>query len=357
MKIIFSDKKSKVKIIADNPNDFWYLYRILEPGDLISGKTLRKVSVGGDKSTGEGSSSERKPVFLEITVERAELGEGTIRISGKVASGTDDVPAGVYHTFNVNEGDAITITKNWHNYAKKMLDEACKQKRNPILIVAFESGQASFAMLTGAKMDMLPDYSGNVAGKAYANDVKGREGKEDFFKALVMQLSFLEQRHNFASIVLSSPGFWKAEIKKHITPDLQKKCIYATCQGAGTAGINETIKRPEVITALTNERAASEALIVEELLANISKNIKSCYGLKHAMDSAYAGAVQQLIIGEDLIAELRQHGRFAELENIMSIAEKTGAEIHFISSEHDAGKKLKALGGIGAILRYDFVFD
>jgi protein pelota len=36
----------------------------------------------------------------------------------------------------------------------------------------------------------------------------------------------------------------------------------------------------------------------------------------------------------------------------MKTAEQTKAEIYIISSEHEGGKKLDGLGGMGAILRY-----
>mgnify|MGYP006438310225 FL=1 len=44
---------------------------------------------------------------------------------------------------------------------------------------------------------------------------------------------------------------------------------------------------------------------------------------------------------------------FNQIEYLMRNVEKMQGKIHIISSEHEAGKKLDGLGGVGAILRYN----
>ena len=47
MRIITSDfKKGFVKIKITDPEDLWYLSQIIEPGDLLTAKTTRKVKIG-----------------------------------------------------------------------------------------------------------------------------------------------------------------------------------------------------------------------------------------------------------------------------------------------------------------------
>ena len=51
MKIIHKDlKKGIIKIKAQNLDDLWYLSHIIDKGDLISGKTERKIQLGTEKS-------------------------------------------------------------------------------------------------------------------------------------------------------------------------------------------------------------------------------------------------------------------------------------------------------------------
>ena len=48
----------------------------------------------------------------------------------------------------------------------------------------------------------------------------------------------------------------------------------------------------------------------------------------------------------------REENKYKGIEEIMKQIDNTKGDIFIISSEHEAGKKLDGLGGIGAILRY-----
>ena len=48
----------------------------------------------------------------------------------------------------------------------------------------------------------------------------------------------------------------------------------ATCSSVDKTGINEVLKRPEIKEALKQDRITKEISLVEELLAEISKNTK-----------------------------------------------------------------------------------
>jgi protein pelota len=79
---------------------------------------------------------------------------------------------------------------------------------------------------------------------------------------------------------------------------------------------------------------------------------KAEYGIKNIKKAIEMGAVSVLLITDSLIHKKRQEDTFAEIENIMHDAENANGEICIISSEHEGGKKLDGLGGIGALLRY-----
>ena len=161
------------------------------------------------------------------------------------------------------------------------------------------------------------------------------------------------KRHKIKQVILGSPAFWKEDLMKEIKDDnLKQKIIAAACSSATKNGIEEVIKRPEVRMALQQERAAKEIVKVEELLTEIAKNNLSAYGLKETENAANMGAVKELLITDSMIQKSRQENFYQEVENIMKIVDKTKGEIEIISSEHEGGKKLDGLGGIGAILRF-----
>jgi len=58
--------------------------------------------------------------------------------------------------------------------------------------------------------------------------------------------------------------------------------------------------------------------------------------------------VKQLLVIDHLVRE-------EDVEKIMNNTENLGGKVMVISSEHDGGKQLQALGGIAALLRYGLI--
>ena len=78
MKISKNLKKGQVKVLTENQDDLWYLSTIIEPGDLVKGKTIRKIKIGeGDQRKTQIS---KKPVFLKIEVEKTEYSPELLRV-------------------------------------------------------------------------------------------------------------------------------------------------------------------------------------------------------------------------------------------------------------------------------------
>ncbi len=134
--------------------------------------------------------------------------------------------------------------------------------------------------------------------------------------------------------------------------DLKKKIIMATCSSVDKTAINEVLKRPETREALKQARSSKEAYLVQELLTEISKDNLAVYGLKETENATNAGAVKKLLVTDNLIQKLRDKDNYNKLDSIMKTVDSVKGEVHLISSENDAGKKLDGLGGIGGILRY-----
>ena len=162
-------------------------------------------------------------------------------------------------------------------------------------------------------------------------------------------------RRKLKNIVFYKKGKLK-KLNKIIHPfiikEVKKKIILATCSSVDKTGINEVLKRPETREALKQDRITKEINLVELLLEEISKNNLAAYGLKDTENAANAGAIKILLITDTLIQKSREENKYEKIDNIMKITETTKGTINIISSEHEGGKKLNGLGGIGSILRY-----
>lgn len=341
--LFFKQKQGELRVLVENPDDLWYLQNIIDPGDVVKGRTLRKVKI-----TEEGVA-ERRPVFLAVRVEKVEFAASELRVSGRIVEGPEDVPRGSFHTFSIVQGTTVTVVKpEWLGYQLDYLKEATKVKVPKIVICVFDREEAFFAKLTRDGYELLSRLKGRVAKKALPEKVK-----ETFYQEIIKQLEDYDRRFVLDRIILASPAFWKEELYKVLAnQELRKKIIQATCSGVDETAIVEVLKRKETQEALKQERISREVVLVDELFLAIAKKGPVAYGLKEVSQAAEAGAVEQLLVTDALIRKTREQGVFFELDRIMKLVDRSKGRVWIVSSEHEGGRRLQGLGGIGALLRY-----
>jgi protein pelota len=347
MKKLHQDlKKGEIKLRAENLNDLWALSQIIEPGDLISGKTFRKIKIGGE--TDRNQKVIRKPMHLKIEAEKVELDNGMRRINGKVREGPEDVALGSYHSFSIEDDSTLMIIKKeWFSYQLDKIKESMQDSNSKILLVVMDREDASFAMLENYGYTYLSSIHGNVAKKDVEQNISG-----NFYSDLIKAMEEYDKRYGLTHIILGSPSFWKEDLLKVMPAELSRKTVPATCSDVGKSAFDELLKRDEVQKALKAERVSKEVEAVEEFLALVAKDGNVTYGFDEVMAAADMGAVSQVLVSEALIWKMRENGDYLRLENILKTVEKNKGKVLIVSKEHEAGKKLEGISGIGAILRY-----
>jgi len=346
MKILYKDiKKGKIKLKIENLDDLWYLSYILDKGDLVKGQTQRKIKIG------EKDKQIKKTFFLKIRVESVEFHKysDVLRISGKIEEAPEEVSKGSHHTINAEINTKLTIEKeNFLNYQIEKLKEASKAKIPKILICVMDREDAFFAMLKTYGYELLSKLEGDVQKKRIQ-----QKKKNTFYKEIIKIMEDYDKRYKLDNIILASPAFFKEDLLKELNnQELKKKIVTATCSSVKEDAINEVLKRQEIQKVLKKDRFAKEINLVEKLLKEISKNNLATYSFKETKKATEAGAVSELLITDNFIHNRRQSGKFHEVDKLMKLIEQNRGKITIISSEHDGGKKLDGLGGIGALLRY-----
>lgn len=351
MKIIHTDlKKGEVKVKIENPDDLWYLSNLIDAGDFIKGRTFRKIKIerkGDEKS----SDAVKKPVFLKIRVEKVEYGADSsiLKVMGTITEAADDIPLGSYHSFNLEENSVISMIKEkWLRFQLDKLKEASSGRAGNIIVCVFDREEALIALMKKYGYEILCSLKGDVEKKDRSVHAKG-----GFYSAIIRQLKEYSARYNSSHIIAASPSFWKEEMMKELNDEeLRKKIILAACSSVGKNGIDEVMKRPEVNHAMKLERAAAEMNLVEKLLVEIAKMALAAYGINEVENAAMAGAVRQLLITDSLIKKSREQNFYHKIDSIMKSVDNAKGDITIVSSEHEGGRKLDGLGGIGALLRY-----
>jgi len=349
MKLIHSDLgRGRIKVRAENLDDLWYLSSLIDKNDIVEGYTTRKIKI--DTASDRKSDVVKRTVFLKIRVEKTEFGASanSLRVSGIIVEGNDDVSKGSYHTFNVEENSIITIEKErWLNFQIEKLKEACRTKPPNILLCIFDREEAYFASLKKSGYEILTKIKGNVSKKADNN-----AQISNFYEEIIDLLKEYDKRFNLDRIIMASPAFWKDEFLKNLKDDeLKKKIVLATCSGCDESAFNELLKRQEVRHVLKEDKITQEINLIEELLGAVAKDL-AVYGFKEVSDKINIGAVKDVFISDNYIKATREKGLYDKVEAVLRTAESVKAVIHIISSDHEGGKKLDGLGGIAGILRY-----
>lgn len=346
MKIIHkNEKEGEIKILIEQEEDLWHLSRIINPGDEIKGTTERKIKIGGEDERKQRVT--RKKVTLTIKAEKTEYKGETTRILGTIIEGPEDIPRGEHHTIQVSKGDTIKIKKEkgWAEWEKEIIEEATKTKKQTILAVIFDREEAIYAKLNNRGYEIIKKIRGEVQKKDYQN-----EQKNNFWKEIIKETEEQTKRGEINTVIFASPAFWKEYLKKEITEELNKKAVFATISEVSENGIKELIKRPELKTALENDRSSKETRIMEELLTGVMKE-KTAYGLEEIRKKAEEGTLETLAISENLITKMKEEGKYEEINEIMKNAEQTKTKIIIISTE-EAKKTLDGLSGIAGKKRW-----
>ncbi len=347
MKITKNDPKTgTLAVVPESVDDLWTLSQVLDAGDEVSGKTVRKIKLEGERK----SEVMKKIVFLRLTAEKFELdATGELRVNGKIIEGPEDIARGSYHTFSIEPGTNVTIVKKrWFSFQLQRIKDATEAKPPTILLCAFDREDAVFAKLTASGFETLLKLRGDVQKKRVETKTP-----KNFFEEIIAQLKDYSQRLSVDKIILASPAFWKDELLKVLKDaDLKKKIVLATVSSADEAGIAEALKRPELQEALRQERSAKEVNLVEQVLAAIAKGSAVAYGLAEVSAAAEAGAVTTLLVTDTLITRSRSDGTFGAVERVLQGVDDAQGAVVIVSGKHEGGKKLDGLGGIAALLRY-----
>ena len=327
-------KSGIVKVTTETLDDLWHLEKVLEPGDALTARTLRKTTVKRGSEIREG---DRKPVTLTLNLEKMEFHPDShcLRLTGPIIGGPQDkIQMGSYHTINLGIRDSLKIRKRvWKSYQLDRLKKA-RIKKSLLLICSLDREDAHFAVLKESGLEHLAIIS--------STKILDQDNQEAYHKDI---LSYLDGKKDVQTIVLSGPGFERDNLfnfLKKARPELASKCIVEHANSAGRAGITELVKT-SANRILKDTRIARETSHVEKFLEEMNKEGLATYGPREVRDAVKLGAVQTLLVSEDNVREL---------EGLMNQVEKLQGKVVIIASDHESGEKLLRLGGIGAILRY-----
>lgn len=345
MKLIFKDlKHGEIKIMPENLDDVWHLYNIIEKNDLVRSMTYRSIEQKDDKI--RTKKSEKKRIKLGIEVKDLEFHEFSdrLRIHGIIKEGPQDL--GSFHTLNITaeKMDKISIIKKeWKYYQINRIDEAVKNRNQEILtFVSLDDEIATIAILRQSGIQLIAEIKSNHTGKMYDSIDKTNE----YFGSIYSIIK--TNREENAPLIIVGPGFVKDHFKKFIIDKNNDKKNQILVHGTGNAGMNgihEAVKSGIVDKITKENRVVFETQIIEKLFEEIKKDGLIAYGKESVYQYLKIGAVDRFLITDKMI-------RTQKGEEMLNISKENNCDFTIINTINEAGKKLEAIGGFAAFLRF-----
>jgi protein pelota len=347
MHIIRKDfRNGKVILKITDPDDLWYLSHIIDAGDFLKGTATRKVKIGES----DNAKVVKKKITLTIEAEKLEYVPEShmLRINGTITQGPDDIPKGSYQNITLEVGSDITLSKvSWLQYHKERLDDATKTKFT-YLFCLYDREEAMFAFSAKSGFKIVARIKSDLPKKAYSSNTQGT-----FYEQILKSIETYDQREKPQHIILAAPSFYKDNVISLIKEDeFKKKITVVSCSSVSKAGLEEVSKSSQLTKILQNSRTRLENILVEELFSEIGKEGAYAYGIKEVLNAIKLGAISKIFFTDKFITKLREKEKYDLLEEQLKIVDSLNGEVHIISSENEAGKKIDGIGGIAAILRY-----
>jgi protein pelota len=327
MKVLGQNIKSGEKTLKiESIDDLWHLKNIIEEGDVVSGKTLRKTVI---KRGDQIDYGEKKPVTLSIKVEKTELKDNVLRISGRIISGQNDIELSSYHTMNIECGSVLTLQKNWKPHHIERLKKA-EIKHPLLLITVLDREQADFAIIKESGIEMITSIRS-----------RDPEKREEYYNEIY---NFLKKK-NIKNIVIAGPGFERENLLNFISKkdrEFAKNIFLEHSSNIGITGIREVIEKSSN-KIIKQTRIAKESEVVKEFMEKIAKGGLVVYGIEETKRAVEYGAVEKLLISDEKVRDF---------EDIMEKVEKQKGIVVIIGSDHELGEQFLNMGGIAGFLRF-----
>ena len=336
-----------LKLRIETASDLWRIARLVQPGERVGASTTRRDPEA--PADAPAAHRERRRVWLVVRAEQVEFHEFSrhVRVTGPIVEGPFDI--GRHHTLDLVEGEEVSLQKESLSGADRaLLEEGLHAKGEPrIVLAAVDWGESTVVRLQGRSIVPVADVNRTLAGKRYAGPQPERD-RNSYVDELVTML--VSEAPEAAGLVIAGPGFLKEELAKRLlerAPALKSKLRVFAAAEAGRAGVDELLRSGRAAEALQGSVAAEEADLIERLVTALGGGKRAAVGVREVGEALEGGAVETIVVAEDLL-------RDREVAPLLDQARAGRARVFIVRGGGTAGKRLDALGKIGALLRFDW---
>ncbi|KAK1751291.1 hypothetical protein QBC47DRAFT_425466 [Echria macrotheca] len=366
------DAETGVALLPVEPEDMWHANNLISIGDVVRAHAIRKVT----QTSSTGSTiSERVHTDLTIKVTSTffDPAASSLHVSGTVVRENAFVNVGQYHTLDLELNRQFTIwkTAGWDSVALQTLSEAVNDdKPDALVAVVMQEGLANICLITDFQTLIKQRVESSIPKKrSSAKDTSG--GMTAFYEKTLSTMLRAVDFSSSRALLLASPGFVAQDFRTYIQTEgtkradkqlqrIAKDAVVVHSSTGHVHSLNEILKSPEVQATMRDKRFISETVLMDRLYELLRKDDgRAWYGAKPVEKAVTEGAVGRgggvLLINNAFFRSMDIPTRKKYVALVDKVKDD-GGEAKVLSSDHESGQRLDALGGIAAILTYP-MFD
>jgi protein pelota len=353
-----------IKLEAQDMEDMWHAYNLIAIGDIVTATTTRKVKT--ELASG-ASESERVRITLSVLITAIyydSLAAG-LRITGRNQTESPHVRAGAYHTIELEPFRAFTVRKeHWDSVYLDRVDLSTNPAADADLAVVLMQEGLAHVLLVTRSLTLTRSRIETSIPKKGKNAIFNRDSAtKKFFDEVLRGIENHLDLSTLKVVLVASPGFVKDEFYKHmmleatrrdVRPIIENKAKFVMCHSSSghRHALHEVLAKPELQSRLADTKAVREIKALQEFnsMLNVDES-RAFYGPSHVFVAAENGAIQTLLITDELFRAVHVATRQKYVDLVESV-EKDGGEVAVFSTQHVSGAQLRDMSGVAAILRF-----
>lgn len=319
---------------------------MLRAGDLVGGSTTRRDPEAPEETP--GAQRERRRIWLVVRAGQVEFHGFShhVRVTGPILEGPFD--QGRHHTLDLGEGDTFTVQKERLTAGERsLLEEGLAARGDPTLVIAaVDWGDSSIVRIRGRAIEPVADLRRSLPGKRYA-DRRHEKDREAYVDELLGVLR--PELAGATAVIVAGPGFLKEQVAhrlEELDPAEHGKVRVLAASESGRPGVDELLRSGRATEVLRSSAAAEEAELVEGLITELSGH-RASVGRAETAEAVGAGAAETLLLLDTLLTD-------PAIAPTLEAARAGRARVFIVREEGEPGRRLAALGGIAARLRYEW---
>ncbi|CAH8495178.1 unnamed protein product [Schistosoma bovis] len=354
-----------ITLIAENEEDMWLTYNLVQVGDKMRCSTVRKVQ--NESATG---SVQTKQVRTNLTIEVEkidfDLQGSVLHLKGRNVVENQFVKMGAYHTLDLRIDEKFTITKTeWDSVAIMLVEQASDPTQQADLAaVIMHEGLAYVCLITSTTTIVRAKIDTTIPRKRPGLPTAQHEkGLSRFFEQIMQALERHIRFDIVKCIILASPGFLREQFfefmiqtatrqEKRVFLENKSKFMLVHSSSGHKHALKEVLTDSVVMSKLVNTKATSEVTALNDFYQMLKTDqSRAFYGYKHVKTAADACAIDTLLITDALFRSRNLEERKQYVELVDQVKDNQGI-VRIFSSLHVSGEQLNQLSGVAAILRF-----